>query len=58
MSSDKLRVVANISDGFLFSEVGAMPQRYKAAADAGFNAVSAFSSRRTKQPINSHYSMR
>jgi len=39
MSSDKLRVVANISDGFLFSEVGAMPQRYKAAADAGFNAV-------------------
>ena len=40
MSTAKLRVAANISDGFLFSEVGPMPQRYIAAADAGFNAVS------------------
>ena len=34
-----LRAVANISDGFLFSEAGPMPRRYAAAVEAGFHAV-------------------
>ena len=34
-----LRAVANISDGFLFSEAGPMPRRYAAADEAGFHGV-------------------
>lgn len=34
-----LRAVANISDGFMFSEIGEMPNRYQAASQMGFNAV-------------------
>ena len=30
---------ANISDGFMFSDVGPMPLRYVAASNAGFDAV-------------------